>query len=74
MAKGHLPLETARAQAIDLSVQWAQFEHAMAILLGTPPADRVADPMFRIFDRLAKGVSTRRVGRLMPPPSPMETA
>jgi NodT family efflux transporter outer membrane factor (OMF) lipoprotein len=32
-------LEATRAQAIDLGVQRAQFEHAMAILLGKPPAE-----------------------------------
>jgi NodT family efflux transporter outer membrane factor (OMF) lipoprotein len=32
-------LENARAQAIDLGVQRTQFEHAIAILLGTPPAE-----------------------------------
>jgi NodT family efflux transporter outer membrane factor (OMF) lipoprotein len=32
-------LETTRAQAIEIGVQRAQFEHAIAILLGKPPAD-----------------------------------
>ena len=32
-------LETTRAQALDVGVQRAQFEHAIAILLGTPPAE-----------------------------------
>jgi NodT family efflux transporter outer membrane factor (OMF) lipoprotein len=32
-------LENTRAQAIDVGVQRAQFEHAIAILLGKPPAD-----------------------------------
>jgi NodT family efflux transporter outer membrane factor (OMF) lipoprotein len=32
-------LETARAQAIDLGVQRAQFEHAIAIFTGKPPAE-----------------------------------
>jgi NodT family efflux transporter outer membrane factor (OMF) lipoprotein len=32
-------LEIARAQAIDIGVQRAQFEHAIAILLGKPPAE-----------------------------------
>jgi len=32
-------LETARAQAIDLGVQRAQFEHAIAILIGKTPAE-----------------------------------
>ena len=32
-------LETARAEATDLGVQRAQFEHAIAILTGKPPAE-----------------------------------
>jgi NodT family efflux transporter outer membrane factor (OMF) lipoprotein len=32
-------LDTARAQAIDLDVQRAQFEHAIAILIGKPPSE-----------------------------------
>lgn len=32
-------LETTRAQAIDVGVTRAQFEHAVAILIGKPPAD-----------------------------------
>jgi NodT family efflux transporter outer membrane factor (OMF) lipoprotein len=32
-------LETTRAQAIDLGVQRAQLEHAIAVLAGAPPAD-----------------------------------
>jgi NodT family efflux transporter outer membrane factor (OMF) lipoprotein len=32
-------LEIARAQAIDIGVQRTQFEHAIAILLGKPPAE-----------------------------------
>jgi NodT family efflux transporter outer membrane factor (OMF) lipoprotein len=32
-------LETARAQSIDLDVQRAQFEHAIASLIGKPPAE-----------------------------------
>ena len=68
------PLETARAQAIDLSVQWTQCKHAIAVLLGKSPADGMADTMIRVSDYLAKRVSTRRVGRPMPHPLPMETA
>ena len=37
-------LETTRAQAIDLGVQRAQFEHAIAILLGKPPAEFTIPP------------------------------
>ncbi len=32
-------LESTRAQAIDVGVQRAQFEHAIAILIGQPPAE-----------------------------------
>jgi len=32
-------LETTRAQAIDVGVQRTQFEHAIAILIGQPPAE-----------------------------------
>ena len=32
-------LETVRAQALDVGVERAQFEHAIAILLGKPPAE-----------------------------------
>jgi NodT family efflux transporter outer membrane factor (OMF) lipoprotein len=32
-------LETTRAQAIDVTVARAQYEHAVAILIGKPPAD-----------------------------------
>src|SRR5262249_61442885 len=31
-------LESTRAQAIDLGVQRAQLEHAIAVLIGVPPA------------------------------------
>ncbi len=37
-------LETVRAQAIDLGVQRTQFEHAIAILLGKPPAEFTIPP------------------------------
>ena len=67
-------LETARAQAIALSVQRTPFEHAIAILLGKPPADGVADTMIKVFDYLAKHVSTRRGGRSAPHVSPVEAA
>lgn len=37
-------LETTRAQAIEVGVQRAQFEHAIAILLGKPPAEFTIPP------------------------------
>jgi hypothetical protein len=67
-------LETARAQAIAPSVQRTSFAHAIATLLGKPPADGVADTMIKVFDHLAKHVSTRRGCRPAPHPSPAETA
>jgi hypothetical protein len=69
-----MPLETARAQAIALSGQRTPCEHAIAILLGKPPADGVADTMIKVFDHLAQYVSTRRGVRPMPHPSPAEAA
>ena len=38
-------LETTRAQAIDVGVQRAQFEHAVAILIGKPPASFSLPPL-----------------------------
>jgi NodT family efflux transporter outer membrane factor (OMF) lipoprotein len=38
-------LENTRAQAIDVGVQRAQFEHAIAILLGKPPAELSLPPV-----------------------------
>ena len=67
-------LETARAQAIALSVQRTPCEHAIAILLGKPPADGVADIMSKVFDHLAKHVSTCRGGPPVPHLAPVETA
>ena len=67
-------LETARAQAIDLSVQWTPCEHAIATLFSKPPADGVADTIITVFDHLAKRLSPRRGGRPEPHPSPMEPA
>jgi outer membrane protein TolC len=67
-------LETTRAQALDLGMQRAQFEHAIAILLGKPPAAGVADAMIKVFDHLAKRVSRRRGGRPALHPSSVEAA
>jgi len=38
-------LETTRAQAIDVGVQRAQFEHAVAVLMGKPPAEFRLPPL-----------------------------
>lgn len=38
-------LETTRAQAIDVGVARAQFEHAVAILIGKPPAEFTLPPL-----------------------------
>jgi NodT family efflux transporter outer membrane factor (OMF) lipoprotein len=39
VAQAETQLRTAQAQAVDLGVQRAQLEHAIAVLLGKPPAD-----------------------------------
>ena len=39
VAQAQAQLETARAQLIDLGVARAQFEHAIAVLIGKPPSD-----------------------------------
>jgi NodT family efflux transporter outer membrane factor (OMF) lipoprotein len=39
VAQARTQLETTRAQAIDVGVQRAQFEHAIAMLIGKPPAE-----------------------------------
>ena len=38
-------LETTRAQAVDVGVARSQFEHAIAILMGKPPADFSLPPL-----------------------------
>ncbi len=38
-------LETTRAQAVDVGVARAQYEHAVAVLIGKPPADFTLPPL-----------------------------
>ncbi len=45
VAEAETQLKTAQAQAIDLGVQRAQLEHAIAVLIGKPPADFHIDPV-----------------------------
>jgi len=45
VAQAKTQLDTTRAQLIDLYVERTQFEHAIAILIGKPPADLTIAPM-----------------------------
>lgn len=45
VVQGETQLKSTRAQAIDLGVQRAQLEHAIAILIGRPPADLTIAPV-----------------------------
>ena len=45
VAQAKTQLDTARAELIDLGVQRTQFEHAIAILIGKPPADVTIAPL-----------------------------
>jgi len=45
VAQAKTQLDTARAELIDLNVQRTQFEHAIAILIGKPPAELTIPPM-----------------------------
>ena len=45
VAQAQTQLDTTRAQLIDIQVQRAQFEHAVAVLTGKPPAELTLAPM-----------------------------
>jgi len=45
VAQAQTQLETTRAQLVDLGVQRAQLEHAIAILIGKPPAEFSIPPV-----------------------------
>lgn len=45
VAQAQTQLETARAQLIDIGVNRAQFEHAIAILIGKPPSELSIPPV-----------------------------
>jgi NodT family efflux transporter outer membrane factor (OMF) lipoprotein len=44
VAQAETQLESTRAQAIAVGIQRAQFEHAIAVLIGVPPADLTIPP------------------------------
>ena len=54
VAQAETQLETTQAQAIDLGVQRAQLEHAIAVLLGRPAST------FRLAGLAARGDAARR--------------
>jgi NodT family efflux transporter outer membrane factor (OMF) lipoprotein len=45
VAQARTQLESTRAQSIDVEVQRAQFEHAIAVLIGKPPAEFALAPL-----------------------------
>lgn len=49
VASAQAQLENARAQAIAVGVQRAEFEHAIAVLIGKPPADFSLKPAERNY-------------------------
>lgn len=50
VAQAKTQLETTRVQATDIAVSRAQYEHAIAILIGIPPADFSLPAMPQQFD------------------------
>ncbi len=58
-------LKTARAQAIDLDVQRAQLEHAIALLIGQPASDfsLPATPMALVLPQIPAGLPSQLLER-----------
>src|SRR5664280_1366465 len=52
VAAAQTQLKSAQAQAIDVSVQRAQLEHALAILTGKPPADFSLTPVIFVAPQI----------------------
>ncbi len=49
IAAADTQLKTARAQAVDVSVQRAQLEHAIAVLMGKAPSDLTITPLNKSY-------------------------
>jgi len=58
-------LKTAKAQAIDLDLQRAQLEHAIALLIGTPASSfsLPAAPLATVFPRIPTGLPSQLLER-----------
>ena len=81
VAQAQTQLETTQVQATDIAVQRAQFEHAIAILIGKPPADFSLPPApldlqppdipaglpSELLERRPDIASPRRTNRLVSP-------
>ena len=66
VAQAETQLETTRAQAIDLGVRRAQLEHAIAVLVGEPPAT-FAIAGAPLDDAAARAAGRRAVGAARAP-------